>query len=155
VEQLLDQEATGTSSGSQYFWSDRPNARILARMLDRTWRAGILLEGCRKTLSQVYRVMFPHNEQLQGIPALLDRFREGSAIKEMIHTQLVAGANVALAYLRKHRPHLPLVRILQGLPEEEHYAEALAPARQLIHQVQNRTEKLVGPLDAPKGEPAE
>ena len=75
---------------------------------------------------------FPHNEQPNGLAALLERFREGGALKEAVHTQLVGGANVALAYVRKHRPHLPLAKVLDGLPGEDDYAETLAPARQMI-----------------------
>ena len=124
-------------------------------MLDRTWRAAVLLEGCRKTLWQINRVYFPHNEQPNGLAALPERFREGSALKEVVHTQLVAGANVALAYVRMHRPNLPLYKVLDGLPGEGDYAETLAAARQLIQQVQSLSERLIGPLDAPKGEPVE
>ena len=124
-------------------------------MLDRAWRAALLLEGCRKTLWQINRVYFPHNEQPNGLAALLERFCEGKALKEIVHAQLVAGANVALAYVRMHRPHLPLNKVVDGLPGADDYADTLAAARQMIQQVQNFSEQLVGPLDAPKDEPVE
>ena len=128
VEERLDGAVTGTASGSQYFWSDRPKARVLDVLLDRVWRGGLLLESCRATLARVHRALFPHNEQPQGIPALLTRFREGKAIKEFLHAQLVAGVNVAFAYVRLHRLNLNLERIVDGLPGEDHYADTLAPA---------------------------
>ena len=98
---------------------------------------------------------FPHNEQPNGLAALLERFREGGALKEVVGAQLVAGANAALAYVRMHRPHLPLHKVLDGLPGEKDYADTLAAARQMIQQVLSYSEHLVGPLDAPKGEPVE
>jgi hypothetical protein len=113
-----------------------------------------LIEGCRKTLWQVHRVFFPHNGQPNELATLLERFREGAALKEVVQAQLVAGANAALAFIRLNRPHLPLSRCLGGLPEEEDYDETLEPARRLIERVQKLTERLVGPLDAPKDEPA-
>ena len=79
-------------------------------MLDRTWRAAFLLEGCRKTLWHIHRVYFPHNGQPHELATLLERFREGDALKEVVDAQLVAGANVALAYVRLHRPNVPLAR---------------------------------------------
>ena len=124
-------------------------------MLDRTWRAAFLLENCRKTLWHIHRVYFPHNGQPHGLAALLERFREGDALKEIFHAQLVVGANVALAYVRLHRPNLPLERLMGGLPSDTDYADTLAAARQMIEQVQKLSERLVGPLDAPKDEPAD
>ena len=98
---------------------------------------------------------FPHNEQPNGLPALLERFRESRALKEVVVAQLVAGANAALVYVRMHRPHLPLDKVLDGLPGADDYADTLAAARQMIQQVKNFSEQLVGPLDAPKDEPVE
>jgi hypothetical protein len=155
VDERVEKEAANDSPEARLFWSNKSKGSVLARMLDRTWRAAVLLEGCRKTLWQINRVYFPHNEQPNGLAALLERFREGSSLKEVVHAQLVAGANVALGYIRKHRPHLPLYKVLDGLPGEDDYAETLAAARQMIQQVQNLSEQLVGPLDAPKGEPVE
>ena len=103
----------------------------------------------------MHRALFLHNEQPQGIPALLTRFHEGKAIKEFLHAHLVGGANVAFAYVRLHRPNLNLERVMGGLPEEEDYASTLAAAKQVIGQVQRQTECLVGPLDAPKDEPVD
>ena len=68
-------------------------------MLDCTWRAAFLLEGCRKTLWHIHRMYFPHNGQPQELATLLERFREGDSLKEVVDAQLVAGANVALAYV--------------------------------------------------------
>ena len=155
VDERVEREAASDSPEARTFWSNKSKGSVLARMLDRTWRAALLLEGCRKTLWQINRVFFPHNEQPSGLVALLELFREGKALKKIVRAQLVGGANVALAYVRMHRPHLPLQKVLDGLPGEEDYAESLAAARQMIQQVQSFSEQLVGPLDAPKDEPVE
>ena len=97
---------------------------------------------------------FPHNAQPSGLSALLERFRDGEGLKEVIHAQLVVGANAALAYVRMHRPHLPLDKVLDGPPGDDDFDETLAAARQIIRQIQDLSERLVGPLDAPKAEPA-
>ena len=118
VDERVEKEAAGDSLEARTFWSNKSKGSVLAKMLDRTWRAALLLEGCRKTLLQINKVYFPHNEQPNGLAALLERFREGKALKEVVHAQLVGGANVALAYVRMHRPHLSLHKVLGGLPGE-------------------------------------
>ena len=86
----------------------------------------MLLEGCRKALWQINRVYFPHNEQPNGLSALLERFRESRALKDAVHAQLVGGANVALAYIRMHRPHLPLNRVLGMLSDvRSHFGQVI------------------------------
>ena len=155
VDERVEKEAAGDSPEARTFWSNKSKGSVLARMLDRTWRAALLLEGCRRTLLQINKVYFPHNEQPTGLAALLEMFREGRALKEVVLAQLVAGANAALAYIRMYRPHLPLHKVLDGLPGEDDYADTLAAARQMIQQVLSHSEHLVGPLDAPKDEPVE
>ena len=155
VDERVEREATGDSLEARTFWSNKSEGGVLARMLDRTWRAALLLEGCRRTLMQINRVYFPHNEQPTGLAALLEMYRKGKALKEVVLAQLVGGANVALAYVRMHRPHLPLDRVLDGLPGADDYADTLAAARRMIQQVLSYSEHLVGPLDAPKDEPVE
>ena len=82
VDERVEKEAAGDSLEAHTFWSNKSKGSVLARMLDRTWRAALLLEGCRKSLLQIHKVYFPHNEQPNGLAALLERFREGKALKE-------------------------------------------------------------------------
>ena len=153
IEERLDGIIEGMTCGKQYFWSDRLKARVLALLLDRSWRAVMLLESCRGTLAKVHRAMFPHNEQPQGLPALLTRFRDGEAIQLMLRAQLVGGANMAFAYLRMHWSNFNFEGATNGLPEKEHYTSTLGWARKVIRQVQDQTKELIGPLDGTKKEP--
>ena len=135
MEQHVAQEEKGNSSGAQYFWSDAPKAKILARMLDRVWCAALLLDSCHTTLSKIHRMLFPHNPQPQGLKALADQFKDGKAVKKMFNAQLVACANIALAYFSKHHPYFAIHRIMMGIPDEEHYAQTLGAARWMVRQV--------------------
>ncbi|KAM0894989.1 hypothetical protein ACQ4PT_024141 [Festuca glaucescens] len=155
IHERLDDIIEDTSCGKRYFWSDRVKARVLALLLDRSWRAVLLLESCRGTLAKVHRAMFPHNEQPQGLPALLSRFQDGEAIQKMLRAQLVGGANMAFAYLRMHWSNFNFEGATNGLLEKEHYTSTLGWARKVIRQVQDQTEELVGPLDGAKKEPVD
>ena len=125
---------------------------MLATLLDRTWRAVLLLDSCRGTLARVHRAMFPHNEQPQGIPAILTRFRDGKAIQKMLRAELVGGANIAFAYLRLHWSNFNFEGATEGLSERSHYTSTLGWARKVICQVQKQTEELVGPLHVDRKE---
>ena len=61
----------------------------------------------------------------------------------------------ALAYFSKHRPAFPIHRVMASLPDEQHYTQTLAAARWVVRQVQDQSERLVGPLEYPKGEPVD
>ena len=102
--------------------------------------------------------MFSLNEQPQGLVALLKKFRKGKAIKKFVREQLISGANVALAFVRSHLPHLDLKRIALGpsplpgggpMPMEEHYQETRVDTLVLIHRVLKEEEKWTEPKEEP------
>jgi hypothetical protein len=53
------------------FWADRSNAEALTMLQDRISQAGALAETCHSALEVVHQVMFPLNDQPDGLPALL------------------------------------------------------------------------------------
>ena len=108
-------------------------------MLDRVWRAALLLDSCHTTLSLVHQMLFPHNLQSQGLKALADQFKDGKAVKKMFNAQLVAGANIALAYFSKHRPRFAIHKVMMGIPDEQHYTQTLGAARWMVTQVQDQS----------------
>ena len=109
-------------------------------MLDRVWRAALLLDSYHTTLSLVHRMLFPHNRQPQGLKVLADQFQDGKAVKKMFNAQLVVGANIALAYFSKHRPYFAIHKVLMGIPAEENYTQTLGAARWMVRQVKDETE---------------
>ena len=121
-------------------------------MLDRVWRAALLLDSCHTTLSLVHWMLFPHNPQPQGLKALANQFKDGKVVKKMFNAQLVVGANIALAYFSKHHPYFAIHKVMMGIPDEENYTQTLGAARWMVRQVQDQTERLVGPLEDPKSE---
>jgi hypothetical protein len=59
--------------------------------------------------------MFPLNNQPEGLPVLLDRFKNGSAIYSFVREHLRCGAVVALSFVRAHYPEVDL-ELLKKLP---------------------------------------
>ena len=127
-------------------------------LYDRAWRVAVVLESCRQAFSRIHHALFPLNEQPEGLPALLGKFRKGKAIKKFVREQLISGANVALAFVRTHHPNLDLKKIALGpapvpgggpVPMEEHYKETRVDALVLVHHVLKEEEKWAPPKDEP------
>jgi len=134
------------------FWLNRTRGYLLATLQDRVAQVRNLAESCKSALALVHRAMFPLNEQPRGFGALMRKFQNGEAIKGFVRAQLIAGAQVALAFARVHHPSLDLDEIGRGPPAppgggyvdmQEHYAVADAPAEDIICQVEVETDQLV------------
>jgi hypothetical protein len=120
---------THANSVADNFWADRSKAMKLTLLQDRIAQAGVLSETSRSALALVHQVMFPLNDQPEGLPALLDRFENGNAVYSFVREHLRSGAVVALAFVRAHYPEidLELLKTLSPLPSgrynmEHHYA---------------------------------
>jgi hypothetical protein len=66
----------------------------LTVLQDRIAQAGVLAEMSRAALARVHEAMFPLNNQPEGLPALLDRFKNGDAVYRFLREHLRCGALV-------------------------------------------------------------
>jgi hypothetical protein len=71
----------------------------LTILQDRIAQAGVLAETSRAALALVHEAMFPLNNQPNGLPVLLGRFKNGDAIYRFVHEHLRCGALVALSFV--------------------------------------------------------
>jgi hypothetical protein len=106
---------TYANSVADNFWADQSKAMKLTLLQDRIAQAGVLAETSRSALALVHQVMFPLNNQPEGLPALLDRFENGNAVYSFVREHLCSGAMVALAFMRAHYPEVDL-ELLKMLP---------------------------------------
>jgi hypothetical protein len=120
---------THANSVADNFWADRSKAMKLTLLQDRIAQAGVLTEMSQSALALVHQVMFPLNNQPEGLPALLDRFENGNTVYSFVQEHLRCGAVVALAFVRAHYPEvdLELLKMLPPSPSgrfnmERHYA---------------------------------
>jgi hypothetical protein len=81
-------------------------------------QAGELAETSRAALALVHQVMFPLNDQPDGLSALLGRFENGEAIYRFIREHLRCGALVALSFVRARYSEvdMDLVKTLPPTP---------------------------------------
>jgi hypothetical protein len=124
------------------FWADRSKAMKLTILQDRVAQAGVLAETSRTALKLVHKVMFPLNNQPEGLPALLDQFENGDAVYRFICEHLRCGALVALSFVRVHYPKIDL-ELLKKLPPtpigrvdiDHHYAACRDTADCIARQI--------------------
>jgi hypothetical protein len=80
VDAHLRATQTYANSTADNFWANHSKARKLTVLLDRVTQASTLAESSRAALVIVHQVMFPLNDQPEGLSALLSRFEDGEAI---------------------------------------------------------------------------
>jgi hypothetical protein len=92
----------------------------------------------------VYSTVFPRNPAPQDFTELMGKFRHAADIRNFVKIQLVAGAKLALAWVRVHKPTLDIDAISRGFPARRsnkgvrmtrHYAVAHEPAIRMIQRL--------------------
>lgn len=116
VTHYLNTLSESSAQAGASFWLDRTRGHVLALLQDRTREAGRFFERCRAALGLVYDTMFPLNPPVQGLAALMEKFRDGQAIKNFVRLQFTGGAETALAIVHAHHTGLNLEAIGQGPP---------------------------------------
>jgi hypothetical protein len=114
----------------------------LTKLQDRVAQARVLAETSRVALALVHEAMFPLNDQPNGLPALLGRFKNGDAIYRFIREHLRCRALVALSFVRAHYPevNMNLVKMLPPTPSgrvdmDVHYAACKQAADCIARQI--------------------
>jgi hypothetical protein len=92
----------------------------------------------------VYSTMFPRNPAPHDFAELMGKFRRAADFRNFVKIQLVAGAKLALAWVRIHKPTLDSDAISRGFPARRsnkgvrmtrHYAVAHEPAIRMIQRL--------------------
>jgi hypothetical protein len=83
---------------------------------DQISQASSLAESSRASLALVHQVMFPLNNQPEGLSDLLNHFENGEAIYGFVREHLQCGVLVALSFVRVHYPEVDM-ELLKRLPQ--------------------------------------
>lgn len=97
-------------------WSDPAKREAITLLQDRIRQVEDLVERCRGALALLHDVMFPLNPLPVGLVALLESFRYGKDISGFVRAQIVAGAELALAFVRSHYKKTDFAKVATGPP---------------------------------------
>jgi hypothetical protein len=142
VDGHLRAAQTYANSTADNFWANHSKARKLTVLQDRVTQASTLAESSCAALAVVHQVMFPLNDQPEGLSTLLSRFEDGEAIYQFVRKHLRCGALVALSFVRVHYPEVDM-ELLKRLPQtpngrvdmENHYAACRDTTDCIVRQI--------------------
>ena len=103
-------------SDVETLWSDPVKREAITLLQDRIRQVEDLIERCRGALAQLHDAMFPLNPMPVGLVALLKSFRYGKDISMYVRAQIVAGAELALAFVRSHYKKTDFAKVAIGPP---------------------------------------
>ena len=83
----------------------------LVRFQDRVEQVHAYFRTCRDNLAMVYRTMFPLNPQPNSLPQIMEKFKNPAEVQKLVRNQLIAGAEVAFAFVQDVHPMLNLTII--------------------------------------------
>jgi len=94
------------------FWANEDHTRRIVQFQDRTAQVREFLDFCTSTLAMVYNTMFPRNPQPDNLPELMGKFKDVHNIHDFVKAQMVAGAKLALIWLKICHSKLEFSRII-------------------------------------------
>ena len=101
------------------FWADETWCRTIVQFQDRAAQARDFIDFCQFTLFMVYNAMFPRNQQPKTFAELKKLFSRTKDVHHFVRAQLVAGAKLALAWVRYHKKKIDFQVIARGFSERK------------------------------------
>lgn len=94
------------------FWATPERTQQIVRFQDRACQVREFLNFCTRTLTLVYKTLFPRDEAPKTLPGLLEKFRDAPRIHNFLRAQLTAGARFAMIMINICHPKLDLTKIV-------------------------------------------
>ena len=135
-------EVAVSTTHREDFWTDKSKASIILRFHDRVTQVHNFFDACQRCLAMVYKAMFPLNPQPKTLLALMAKFANPGAVKELVRKQFIAGAQLALAVVQAAHPQLNMELIAQTNPTDLSIVYPLVegPALVLVSKMEANTE---------------
>ena len=90
------------------FWADHRRCFTIVQLQDRVSQVHKFVDHCRTILAMIYNTMFPRNPAPRDFTELMGKFSRVADVRNFVKLQLVAGAKLALARVRVHKPRLDI-----------------------------------------------
>jgi len=135
-------EVAVSASHPEDFWTDRSKASIVLQFHDRVTQIHNFFDACRRCLAMVNKTMFPLNPQPKTLLALMAKFANPGAVKELVRKQFIAGAQLARAVVQAAHPYLNMDLIAQTNPSNlvDYYPLIEDPAMMIVDKMEASTD---------------
>jgi hypothetical protein len=94
------------------FWATPERTQQIVRFQDRACQVREFLNFCTRTLTLVYKTLFPRDEAPETLLGLMEKFRDAPRIHNFVRAQLTAGARFAMIMIHICHPKLDLTKIV-------------------------------------------
>jgi hypothetical protein len=112
---------TDLSQPHGVFWTSKSKAAIVTKFQDRVQQVHQFFDKCRTGMSMIWKTMFPLNPAPPTLLALMSNFRNAAWVQALVRSQLLAGAETALAFVLAQHPSLDLQLIAKADPDVNPY----------------------------------
>jgi hypothetical protein len=123
-------------------WSNRPKAIIVAKFEYRAEKVHYYFDKYYAHLAMVWETMFPLDPAPETLSALFSRFKTPARIQSLVRKELLAGAEVALAYVLACHPTMDLESIANAnVKLDQYYPIARHSAHIIISRMEAGNER--------------
>ena len=132
---------TNLSQPHSTIWTNRSKAAIVAKFKYRVEQVQGFFDKCHANLAMVWKTMFPLDPAPSTLLALMTRFKNPVRVQALIRKELLAGAELAFAFMLARYPTLDLELIAKADVElQQYYPVARRPASIIVARMEAGTE---------------
>jgi hypothetical protein len=132
---------TNLSQFNEVFWSSKLKAATIAKFQDRVQQVHRFFDKCHAGLRMIWKAMFPLNPVPPTLLALMSNFKNSERVRALVRSQLLAGAETALAFVLSQHPLLDLEAIAKSDGNVSQYFAAVRdPASILVARLEISSE---------------
>ncbi|KAK1600867.1 hypothetical protein QYE76_017954 [Lolium multiflorum] len=99
---------TDLSQPHDVFWINKSKVAVVAKVQDRVQQVHRFFDKCRAGLTMIWKTMFPLNPAPPTLLTLMSNFRNAARVRALVRSQLLAGAEIAFAFVLAQHPSLDL-----------------------------------------------
>ncbi|KAK1610102.1 hypothetical protein QYE76_033775 [Lolium multiflorum] len=142
---------TQLSSSEEIFWREHSKASAVVKFQDRVHQVHQFFDKCYKAMRVVWKTMFPLNAVPPTLLTLMSEFGSAKKVRELVRSQVFAGAKCTLALVLACYPSACLLSIANATGDlEELYPKVLAPAHIIVDRLEEMS-KVPEEKETPQG----
>jgi hypothetical protein len=142
---------TQLSSSEEIFWREHSKASAVVKFQDRVQQVHQFFDKCYKAMRVVWKTMFPLNAVPPTLLTLMSEFGSAKKVRELVRSQVFAGAKCTLALVLACYPSVCLLSIANATGDfEELYPKVLAPAHVIVDRLEEMS-KVPEEKETPQG----
>lgn len=129
---------TSLAHFDEVFWKNQSKAATVAKFQDRVQQVHRFFDKCYTGLRMIWKTMFPLNEIPPTLLTLMSKFSNAKKVRKLVHSQLLAGAESAFAFVLSKHPSLNLMEIANADGDVSRFYPAVkVPASIIIERLED------------------